>query len=157
MADTNRWPMLRTALDGEIHGGDGMQGDPCNQDHLYSTEWIANERREMAGGTDHEAFRGYARAMAVPKHTVLDKVTGTLATLRKEKIQMEIEEQQALGSDGLLGEDCHLGECNLGDLEDTLGIKETYWLLAIKAAREAGRLEALRTQTNQINCIGTTT
>ena len=37
-----------------------------------------------------------------------------------------------MGSDGLLDEDCHLGECNLGDLEDTSGIKETYWLLAIK-------------------------
>ena len=65
---------------------------------------------------------------------------------------MEIEEQQALGSDGLLDEDCHLGECNLGDLEDTLGITETYWLLAIKAAREAGRLEAQRTQTVAGTC-----
>ena len=85
---------------------------------------------------------------------VHDKVAGTLATLRKEDIQMEIEEQQALGLDGLLDEDCHLGECNLGDLEDTSGIKETYWLLAIKAAWEAGRLEALRIQTNS---FGTTT
>jgi hypothetical protein len=81
---------------------------------------------------------------------VHDKVAGMLATLRKEEIQMEIEEQQALGSDGLLDEDCHLGECNLGDLEDTSGIKETYWLLAIKAAREAGRLEARRIQTNSV-------
>jgi hypothetical protein len=70
------------------------------------------------------------------------QVLGTLAMLRKEEIQKEIEEQQALGSDGLLDEDCRLGECNLGDLEDTLGITETYWLLAIKAAREACRLEA---------------
>ena len=53
----------------KIHGGDGMQGDPCDPDHLYSTEWIANVRREMDEGTDHEAFRGYARAMAVLKHT----------------------------------------------------------------------------------------
>jgi hypothetical protein len=29
----------------------------------------------------------------------------------------------------MLDEDCYLRECNLGDLEDTLGIKETYWLL----------------------------
>ncbi len=50
---------------------------------------------------------------------VHNKVLGTLATLRKEEIQMEIEEQQVLGSEGLLDEDCHLGECNLGDLEDT--------------------------------------
>ncbi len=49
---------------------------------------------------------------------------------------------------GLLDEDCHLGECNLEGLKDTWGIKETYWLLAIKAAREASRLEALWTQTD---------
>ncbi len=80
---------------------------------------------------------------------VHDKVSGTLAMLRKEEIQKEIEEQQALGSDGLLDEDCLLGECNLGDLKDTPGITETYWLLvlAIKAAWEACRLEAFRTQT----------
>jgi hypothetical protein len=78
---------------------------------------------------------------------VHDKVSGTLAMLKKEEIQKEIEEQQALGLDGLLDEDCHLGECNLGDLKDTSGITETYWLLAIKAAREACRLEAFWTQT----------
>jgi len=57
---------------------------------------------------------------------------------------MEIEEQQALGMAGLLDEDCHLGECNLGDLKDTLGMKETYWLLAIKPTREVSRLKALQ-------------
>jgi hypothetical protein len=82
-----------------------------------------------------------------PNIQVHDKVSGTLATLRKEEIQKEIEEQQALEPDGLLDEDCHLGECNLGDLKYTSGITETYWLLAIKAAREACRLEAFRTQT----------
>ena len=50
---------------------------------------------------------------------VHDKVAGTLGTLRKEEIQMNIEGQQDLGTVGLLDEDCHLGECKLGDLEDT--------------------------------------
>ncbi len=77
---------------------------------------------------------------------VHDKVSGMLTTLRKEEAQMKIEEQQVLGSERLLDEDCHLGERNLGDLKDTLGITETYWLLAIKAAWEAGRLEALWSQ-----------
>ncbi len=67
---------------------------------------------------------------------------------------MEIEGQQALGTVGLLDEDCHLGECNLGDLEDTSGIKEIYWLLAIKAMREAYRLEALQ---RQMIAVGPTT
>ena len=59
---------------------------------------------------------------------------------------MEIERQQELGTEGLLEEDCYLAECNLGDLEDTSGILETYWLLAILATREAGRLEGIRAQ-----------
>jgi hypothetical protein len=47
---------------------------------------------------------------------VHNKVAGTLAALRKEEIQLEIEEQQTMGLEGLLDEDCHQGECNLGDL-----------------------------------------
>jgi hypothetical protein len=71
---------------------------------------------------------------------VHDEISGCLATLRKEELQLEIERQQELGTAGLLDEDCHLAECNLRDLEDSSGEKETYWLLAITAAREAGRL-----------------
>jgi hypothetical protein len=59
---------------------------------------------------------------------------------------MVIECQQELGTEGLLEGDCYLAECNLGDMEDTSGILETYWLRAIQAAREAGRLEGIRTQ-----------
>ncbi len=59
---------------------------------------------------------------------------------------MEIEHQQELGTEGLMGNDCYLAECK-GDLEDTSDTRETYWLLAIRAAREAGRLEGIRTHT----------
>jgi hypothetical protein len=75
---------------------------------------------------------------------VHDQISGTLATQWKEELQMEIESQQELGTEGLLEEDCYLAECNFGDLEETSGILETYWLLSIQAAREAGRLEGLR-------------
>ncbi len=75
---------------------------------------------------------------------VHDQISGTLATQRKEELQMEIECQQELGMEGLLEEDCYLAECNLGDLEETSGILETYWLLSIQATWEAGRLEGLR-------------
>ena len=77
---------------------------------------------------------------------VHDKITGTLATQREEELHMERERQQELKTKGLLDDDCYLAECNLGDLEDTSGIRETYWLLAIQAAREASRLEGIRTQ-----------
>jgi hypothetical protein len=48
-----------------------------------------------------------------------------LATQQKEELQREIECQQELGMEGLLDEDCYLAECNLGDLEDTSGIRKT--------------------------------
>ncbi len=80
---------------------------------------------------------------------VHDRITGTLATQRREELQMEIERQQELGTEGLLEEDCYLTECNLGDLEETSGMKETYWLLEIKAAREASRLEGIRVNTTE--------
>ncbi len=69
-----------------------------------------------------------------------DKVAGTQATLRKEAIQKEIEEQLETGGDGLLKEDQWRMEVNLRDLENTLGEQEQYWLVVIKAAREAARL-----------------
>jgi hypothetical protein len=78
---------------------------------------------------------------------VHDRLTGILATQRKEDLQMEIERQRELGTERLLEEDCYLAECNLWDLEETSGMKETYWLLAIKAAREVSRLEGIRVST----------
>jgi hypothetical protein len=47
-------------------------------------------------------------------HDKVKNVVGTLATLRKEEIQKKIDEQQALGVEGLLEKDCFLVECNLG-------------------------------------------
>ena len=52
---------------------------------------------------------------------VHDKVSGELASLWKEEIQMEIEIQQELGEEGLLEEDKYLMEVNLDDLETTSG------------------------------------
>ena len=71
-------------------------------------------------------------------------MTGLLATTQKEEIQSEIEAQQEIGFEGFLEEDAYLGECNLGDLEDTSGTNEQYWLLAVKAAREAVMIENSR-------------
>ena len=44
-------------------------------------------------------------------------VSGTQATLGKEAIQLEIEEQMKLGEAGLLGVDHSVMEVNLGDME----------------------------------------
>ena len=40
-------------------------------------------------------------------------------------------------------------EVNLGDLENTSGEQEQYWLVAIKAAQEAARSKRQRTMAQQ--------
>ena len=75
---------------------------------------------------------------------VYDTVTGTEATLRKEELQRLIEEQIELGGEGLEENDKYLLEINLEDLSTTSGETQTYWLLAIRAAREGRRLRAER-------------
>ncbi len=74
-------------------------------------------------------------------------VTGMQATVRKEVIQKEIEEQMELGGDGLVEEDQWMLEVNLGDTEKSTGKREEYWLLAIKAARVALTLAGQQRQT----------
>ena len=71
---------------------------------------------------------------------VHDSVTGVDATLRKEELQRLIEEQIELGGGGLEEEDKYLLEINLEDLATTNGEVQTYWLLAIRAARDARTL-----------------
>ena len=78
---------------------------------------------------------------------VHDRVSGTLATARKEELQQEIEKQQELGADGLLAEDKYLAEVNLEDLEMSSGERQEYWLLAIQTARRAYQLA--RTQRDE--------
>jgi hypothetical protein len=74
---------------------------------------------------------------------VHESATGTLRTARKEELQREIEAQQDMGSAGLLEDDQFLAEVNLEDLESSSGERQEYWLLAIRGAREAGRLKGL--------------
>ncbi len=69
-----------------------------------------------------------------------DKTRGTLATTKKEELQSEIEAQMEQGWSDLLEEDQYLAEVNLEDLEHSSGEKQQYWLLEIRAAREASRL-----------------
>ncbi len=71
---------------------------------------------------------------------VHDRTQGTLAMLRKEELQKEIKAQQEMGYGGLLEEDQYLAEVNLEDLETSSGERQEYWLVAIRATREAGVL-----------------
>lgn len=77
---------------------------------------------------------------------VHDHVAGVHATRRKEELCALIEDQIELGEEGLDEQDKWLLEINLEDLESTTGEDQTYWLLAIQAAREA---RILRQAANQ--------
>ena len=77
-----------------------------------------------------------------------DEVSETLATIRKEDIQRQIEEQMELGAAGLLEEDHWMMEVNL-DPEASSGEREEYWLLAIKATRQAAYLVGQQNPTTQ--------
>ena len=54
-----------------------------------------------------------------------------------------------MGTTGLLEEDQWMMEVNLGDMENSSGEREEYWLLAIQAAREAATLTRQRAQQPQ--------
>ena len=84
-----------------------------------------------------------------------DKIRGTLATASKEELQREIEEQMEKGWSDLLEEDQYLADVNLEDLEYSSGKSQRYWLLSVRAALEASRLQG--TRPNQGSTIGNTT
>jgi hypothetical protein len=54
-----------------------------------------------------------------------------------------------LGEAGLLEEDHWMMEVNLGDMENTSGEQEEYWLLTIKAMRVAATLTGQQGQSAQ--------
>ncbi len=73
---------------------------------------------------------------------VHDSTSGRLAVTQKEEIAEKIEAELAAGGSGLLEEDLYLLEVNLGDLSDSMGDGQEYWLLAIQAAWVAGQIAA---------------
>jgi hypothetical protein len=75
---------------------------------------------------------------------VHDVISGALATAKKEELQRAIEDELALGGEGLAEEDLYLLEINLEDLATTSGEDQTYWLLAIQAARAWRSLQRQR-------------
>jgi hypothetical protein len=71
-----------------------------------------------------------------------DNTAGVLATKEKEQLLQEIEYQVDMGGEGLTEQDLWMAEVNLGDLATSSGERESYWLLAIRTARERSRLQA---------------
>jgi hypothetical protein len=83
---------------------------------------------------------------------VHDCTSGTLVNQHKVELLEEITKQLSMGEESLMEDDKFLLECNLLDIVTTNGKQQEYWLLAIQAAREAGRLrtQAKQQQHNQI-------
>ncbi len=71
-----------------------------------------------------------------------DRTTGTLILRHKEEMIKEIEYQLDLDKESLAEEDRFLLKCNFDDLSTAAGESQGYWLLAIRAAREASQLRA---------------
>ena len=80
---------------------------------------------------------------------VHDSIAGELASKRKEEIRKALLDQFELGREGLAEEDWYLLEINLDELETSSGEDQTYWLLALKAARAAQELRDEQTQQHQ--------
>jgi hypothetical protein len=105
----------------------------------YSTAWDSEE--DMPAPT--EWAKGLVIKLLETTHGqwlyrnihVHDAVSGSLATAKKEELQKAIEDELELGGEGLAEEDLYLLEINLDDLATTSGEDQTYWLLAIRAAR----------------------
>jgi hypothetical protein len=100
--------------------------------HMSSTRWAKGLILKLL-----ETTHGQWIYRNVQSH---DSVAGTQATLRKEEILREIEEQMEWGEVGLREEDIWMLEVNLGDLENSSGEQAEYWLLGMRAARIAGTI-----------------
>ncbi len=75
------------------------------------------------------------------KLTIHDSAKGVLAVQWQEKLLEGIQKQIELGGEELAEEDRWMLEVNLGDLDESCtGEYETYWLMAIKTAREHYRI-----------------
>ena len=68
---------------------------------------------------------------------VHDRTAGDLVTKRTEEIRRALEDKLELGEEGLEDDDKFLLEINLDELDTSSGEDQAYWLLALKAARDA--------------------
>ncbi len=69
-----------------------------------------------------------------------DSTSGMIASKEKEHLLDEIEKQMEMGGEGLAEHDKWMLEVNLGEMDTSTGEKESYWLLAIRTARQRHRL-----------------
>eukprot|EP00984_Skeletonema_dohrnii_P032813 scaffold27594_cov76-Skeletonema_dohrnii-CCMP3373.AAC.2 len=84
--------------------------------HLSGAKWAQGLSTKLMEMTHHGQW-------LVRNFLIHDNVSGMLALERKEDLQIAIEEQQAMGLEGLAEEDRYLMEINLDDLETTSALE----------------------------------
>jgi hypothetical protein len=82
-------------------------------------------------------------------------MTGILILVHKEDLLKDVENQLAIGPEGLDKHDRFLLECNFDEMATTTGEDQEYWLLAIQAAREVSRICRAKANMEQQRAVGT--
>jgi hypothetical protein len=80
---------------------------------------------------------------------------GTLILAHKGDLLKEVKNQLAISPERLDEQDRFLLECNFDELATTTAEDQKYWLLAIKAAREASRIRRAKANMEQQRAVWT--
>ena len=125
---------------------------------MISKEFCRIQETQLRLGRTHVSGAKWAQCLSVKlletthgqwlvrNFLIHDKVAGMLALEKKEDLQIAIEEQQAMGLEGLAEEDKYLMEISLADLETTSEEYQVYWLIDVKAERNAFSVRRQRAQ-----------
>ncbi len=125
-------PFQRMARDqDEISWRRFMEGMICTkmrhiQNEYHSREGMSTTSERWAKGVILKLLEATHGQWIYRNVQIHDNVAGTRATLRKEEIQWDIEEQMKMGTTGLLQEDQWMMEVNLGNMENSSGEREEY-------------------------------
>jgi len=135
-----------------VYGGDDIKGVLQDSRYPYSLGGSHFSGAKWAQELSIKLMEVTHGQWLVRNFLIHDNVSGMLALEKKEDLQIAIEEDQAMGLDGLSEEDRYLMEINLDDLETASGEYQAYWLISVKAARDAFLIRRQQAQAN-VNAV----
>jgi hypothetical protein len=121
----------------------------CIQDSYLRVRGLARSSERWAMGLITQLLQVTHGQWIYRCVLVHDRTTGILVNQHKAELLEEITKQLSMGAESLMEDNKYLLECNFLDIVTTNGKQQEYWLLAMKAAREAGQL---RKQAKQQQC-----
>ena len=134
---------------GQLCCGDGFNKTPPNPKLILDQEEIISTQNVVDFGPYYAESQVTHTQWIYQCVLIHDCTTGTLILAHKEDLLREIEHQLTLGPDSLAEEDRILLESNFDDLTMSTGEQQEYWLVAIRAAREASCIHAEAGATQQ--------